>query len=69
MWVYLYRDHRRRLNKLVLDLKLMLSQVANTVNRQNPSQRIWFIDPNPAFEGHHFCEIDAGVKVIEPDKH
>ena len=52
-----------QVNNLVTDLNTMLSQVADSVNRQYPSQRFWFVDPNPIFTGHRFCEID----VTEPD--
>lgn len=41
----------------------MLQSVVNGINQEYPDQKVWFIDPNPAFEGHRFCEQDAN----EPD--
>lgn len=45
----------------------MLSQVADSVNSEYPSQRVWFINPNPSFGGHRFCEVDNGIEVTELD--
>lgn len=66
-WAYLYQPLRLKLNDLVTALNTMLSQVADSVNRGHGHQRVVFVDPNPAFNGHRFCEVDNGVEVIEPD--
>ena len=66
-WAYLYQALRLQINNLVTALNTMLSQVADSVNAQYPSQRVWFVDPNPAYDGHRFCETDAGTEVTEPD--
>lgn len=66
-WAYLYRDLRLKINNLVTDLNTMLSQVATSVNSNYPSQRVWFVDPNPLYNGHRFCESDNGKEVVEPD--
>lgn len=62
-WAYLYQPLRLQLNNLVSSLNVMLSQVANSVNSQYPSQKVWFVDPNPRYNGHRFCEDG----VTEPD--
>lgn len=67
-WAYLYKALRLQLHELVAELNQMLSQVADSVNRSYPSQRVWFIDPNPRFDGHRFCEKDGDTEVIEPDQ-
>lgn len=41
----------------------MLSQIVDSVNKQYPTRSVKFIDPNPLFNGHRFCEKD----VTEPD--
>ncbi|KIW19587.1 hypothetical protein PV08_00160 [Exophiala spinifera] len=66
-WTYLVKFLRLQLNNLVTDLNTMLSQVVDSVNQAYPEQRVWFIDPNPAFNGHRFCEMDGNVEVTEPD--
>lgn len=45
----------------------MLKQAADTVNAAYPKQRVWFVAPTPAFDGHRFCDFDSGTEVIEPD--
>ena len=67
-WAYLYQALRLKLNNLVTSLNTMLSQVADAVNSAYPSQRVWFIDPNPRYDGHRFCEKDGGTEVTEPDE-
>ena len=65
-WAYLEKPLRLKLNNLVAELNTMLRQVVDLVNRSyqgSSGQREWFIDPNPVFDGHRFCEAD----VIEPD--
>jgi lysophospholipase L1-like esterase len=66
-WAYLFKDLRLKLNNLVIDLNTMLSQVVDQVNQEYPEQRVVFIDPNPAFNGHRFCEKDGNTEVTEPD--
>lgn len=66
-WAYLYRPLRLKINNLVSELNTMLSQVATSVNTRYTSQRVWFVDPNPLFDGHRFCESDGGIEVTEPD--
>lgn len=66
-YTYLYKALRLKLNKLVEDLNTLLSQAVDSINTDYPSQRVWFIDPNPRYVGHRFCEVDAGTEVVEPD--
>ena len=66
-WAYLLKARRLQLNNLVGSLNSMLSQVATSVNAAYPSQRVTFLDPNPSFDGHRFCEKDNGKEVTEPD--
>lgn len=66
-WAYLKQDLRDKINNLVVHINTILSQVADTVNTKYPSKRVYFIDPNPAFDGHRFCESDGGHEVLEPD--
>ena len=67
-WAYLYKDLRRKLNDLVNELNRMLSQVSDAVNQGSPDPRVRFVDINPKFDGHRFCEKDAGQEVTKPDK-
>ena len=66
-WAYLEKPLRLKLNKLVSDLNTMLSQIADAVNTQYPSKRVTWVDPNPKYDGHRFCEKDGGTEVTEPD--
>lgn len=34
----------------------MLSAAVEGVNTGLPQQHVWFIDPNPRYDGHRFCE-------------
>ena len=55
---------RQQLNDVVRDLNKMLRSVADSVNAiYNQSQRVIFVDPNPAYAGHRWCEDG----VYEPD--
>ena len=67
-WAYLYQALRVQLNNLVSNLNTMLSHVANSVNSHYDSQRVWYVDPNPNFDGHRFCEKDGDTEVTEPDE-
>jgi hypothetical protein len=62
-WAYLYKARRNKLNSLVTSLNSMLQSVANGINQGYSDQKVWFIDPNPAYDGHRFCEQNAK----EPD--
>jgi hypothetical protein len=62
-WAYLYKARRSMLNNLVVSLNSMLQNVVNGINQGHPDQKVWFVDPNSAFEGHRFCEQGAQ----EPD--
>lgn len=65
-WAYLERSRRLQLNDLVTALNRVLSQAVDSVNRAYLEQRVTFIDPNPAFNGHRFCEKDGDTEVTEP---
>lgn len=61
---FLTRELRKQLNDVVITLNAMLSHVVESVNTYyTDSQRVVFIDPNPAFKGHRWCEEG----VYEPD--
>ena len=55
---------RTKLNDVVEDLNKMLSSVTDSVNALYAhAQRVIFVDPNPAYAGHRWCEDG----VYEPD--
>ena len=55
---------RTQLNDLVLALNTILSHVADSINAFfGKSAKVIFVDPNPAFAGHRWCENG----VYEPD--
>ena len=55
---------RTQLNDVVKDLNKMLSSVTDSVNALYAhTQRVIFVDPNPAYAGHRWCEDG----VHEPD--
>ncbi|KAF2832441.1 hypothetical protein CC86DRAFT_401206 [Ophiobolus disseminans] len=67
-WAYLLQERRRKLNNVVMALNRMLLEVVDGVNRNGWTQRAIFVDPNPQYNGHRFCEKDAGRDVREPDE-
>jgi lysophospholipase L1-like esterase len=66
-WAYLEIPLRVKINKLVTALNTLLQNAADSTNRARGSNPIRFIDPNPYFNGHRFCEVDNGKEVVEPD--
>lgn len=55
---------RTQLNDVVMALNTMLSRIADSLNAYYAnSQRVVFVDPNPAYAGHRWCEDG----VHEPD--
>ena len=55
---------RTRLNDVVIALNTMLSRITESVNADYADpQRVIFVDPNPAYAGHRWCEDG----VYEPD--
>ena len=55
---------RKQLNDVVVTLNKLLSEIADSVNIYYAStRRVVFVDPNPAFVGHRWCEDG----VYEPD--
>ena len=55
---------RTKLNDLVKALNAMLSRITDSVNAEYPdAQRVAFVDPNPAYAGHRWCEDG----VLEPN--
>ena len=78
-WAYLFQELRLQLNNLIRSLNRELSQVADSVNSAYQEQHVWFVDPNPFFDGHRFCgvaptsetiggfEVNTSTEVIEPD--
>ena len=64
---FLTRALRKQLNDIVMALNAMLSHVVETVNTcYTKSRRVVFIDPNPAYKGHRWCE--EGVYEPENDR-
>ncbi|GAB7355906.1 hypothetical protein MBLNU459_g6551t1 [Dothideomycetes sp. NU459] len=62
-WAYLLKPLRTELNKLVTDLNAQLNVIISNVNKDFLEPRVLFADPNPAFDGHRFCEEG----ITEPD--
>ena len=55
---------RTKLNDVVKALNAILSRITDTVNSYyTDAQKIVFVDPNPAYAGHRWCEDG----VYEPD--
>ena len=55
---------RTRLNDVVKALNAMLSRITDFVNADYAgAQKVFFVDPNPAYAGHRWCEDG----VYEPD--
>lgn len=55
---------RTQLNDVVVALNMMLSRITDSVNAYYANnQRVVFVDPNPAYAGHRWCEDG----VYEPD--
>ena len=55
---------RTKLNDVVKALNAMLSRITDTVNSYYAdAQKVVFVDPNPAYTGHRWCEDG----VYEPD--
>lgn len=64
----LTQELRRTVNQLTFEFNHMLSAAAKRVNAEK-GQKVHLIDPNPAFDGHRWCEVDEfGQEVNEPDK-
>lgn len=64
---FLTRALRKQLNDIVMALNAMLSRVVESVNiPYTKSQKVVFIDPNPAYKGHRWCE--EGVYEPENDR-
>ena len=65
---WLTKDLRTKLNTMVTNLNTFLSGIVDAVNKyyQN-NERVVFIDPNPYFDGHRWCDQDNGQDVKEPD--
>ena len=64
---WLYKDLRLKLNNLVAELNNMIRETVDAVNGdlELPSPTVTFIDPNPTFNDHRFCEEG----VTEPDSY
>lgn len=63
---WLYKEHRLKLNNLVAELNNMIRETVDAVNGDLGlpwPARVTFIDPNPTFNDHRFCEEG----VTEPD--
>ncbi len=54
---------RTKLNDVVRALNTMLGNVADALNARDIIPRVVFVDPNPAYAGHRWCEEG----VYEPD--
>ena len=55
---------RTKLNDVVKALNAMLSRITASVNAEYAdAQKVIFVDPNPAYAGHRWCEDG----VLEPD--
>jgi hypothetical protein len=55
---------RRTLNALVDKLNGVIRATVNDINSRYRAQRVVYVDANPNFDGHRFCEQD----VQEPDR-
>ena len=61
---FLTRTLRKKLNDVVKTLNAMLGRIADSVNTYYvEAQKVVFVDPNPAYTGHRWCEDG----VYEPD--
>ena len=61
---FLTRALRTQLNDIVIALNAMLSHITDSVNTHYANaHRVVFVDPNPAYTGHRWCENG----VYEPD--
>lgn len=61
---FLTRALRTKLNDVVKALNAMLSRISDSINAEYAdAQRAIFVDPNPAYAGHRWCEDG----VLEPD--
>ena len=54
---------RTKLNDVVGALNTMLGNVADALNARDARPKVVFVDPNPAYAGHRWCEEG----VYEPD--
>ena len=55
---------RKKLNDVVMALNAMLNRITDSVNSNYAdAQKVVFVDPNPAYAGHRWCEEG----VYEPD--
>lgn len=63
----LTQDLRLQLNGLVMNVNHLILSVVTQVNQQYTGTRTVFVDPNPSFDTHRFCEQDNGQDVREPD--
>ena len=61
---FLSKALRKQLNDVVTALNRMLSNITDSVNAYDANaRRVVFVDPNPAYAGHRWCEDG----VYEPD--
>ena len=62
----LSQEIRQTANDLSIEVNRMLAAAVQRVNAEK-GPKVHFIDPNPAFNGHRFCEVDDGKEVVEPN--
>ena len=65
---WLHKDLRLALNTLVAEVNALISKSVEAVNRvreTSSAQNVTFIDPNPVYNSHRFCEKNTR----EPDSH
>ena len=62
----LSQETRQTANDLSIEVNRMLAAAVQRVNAEK-GPKVHFIDPNPAFNGHRFCEVDDGKEVVEPN--
>ena len=61
---WLTKALRKQMNDVVVALNTMLNHVTASVNAHySNTRRVVFVDPNPAYDGHRWCEDG----VYEPD--
>ena len=64
---WLKKALRLQLNRLVTDLNAFLEKIVDSINSYYKTESVIFVDPNPYFNGHRWCEQDNGQDVQEPD--
>ena len=60
---FLTKALRKQLNEVVKTLNAKLNNITDTVNAHTNATKVIFVDPNPAYAGHRWCEDG----VYEPD--